>query len=284
VKSLRPVEVSAAEVTTEGLRFDRQYILIKPPANVTEMLVEHLTIKKIFRLCLFQPSIDDSWSKLTITHTTSFPSSSITLPLTPSPLSLLSSRSYKVNIFGTEALGVDMGQEAADFFSKHLEQDVRLLFIGGNGRREIPGAAYSPNDNMPRSLVAGDTLQQQRIRFADAAPLLVTSSVSEEDARSRLPKANRNEDVILRFRPNIHIDTEAELPPYDEDNWSILNIQTESGTVLVKCLFKTIRCLSLNVDMDRGVMAPRERQLYGLLARDRRVNDAFSRRFQVPLL
>lgn len=270
--------MSAAELTAEGLRFDRQYILIKTPENDSEKLAEHLTIKKTFDLCLFQPAIDCSWSKLTITHIRSFPSSSITIPLTPSPLSLLSSKTYQVNIFGTIAVGVDMGPGPAEFFTKHLKRAVRLLFIAGTGRREIPGAAYSPNHGMPLSLVAGQGFQPQRIRFADAAPLLITSSASEEDARSRLPEASRSEDVILRFRPNIHIDTHDKLPPYDEDDWALLTIQTESGTVSVKCLFKTIRCLSLNVNMEKGVMATRERQLYGLLARDRRVNDAFPRK------
>jgi hypothetical protein len=68
-------------------------------------------------------------------------------------------------------------------------------------------------------------------------------------------------------------------PPYDEDDWSLIVIRAESGSVFVKCLFKTVRCLSLNVDIEKGAMAERERQLYGLLARDRRVNDAFPRKF-----
>ena len=64
-------------------------------------------------------------------------------------------------------------------------------------------------------------------------------------------------DFILRFRPNIHIDTHDNLLPYDEDDWVRLAIQTESGTVSAKRLFKAIRCLSLNVDMEEGFMVTR---------------------------
>ena len=44
VKSLRPVEVTAAEITNEGLRFDRQYVLVKPPTD-EQPLAEHITGK-----------------------------------------------------------------------------------------------------------------------------------------------------------------------------------------------------------------------------------------------
>jgi uncharacterized protein YcbX len=170
-----------------------------------------------------------------------------------------------------------MGQGPADFFTKHLQRPIRLLFIAGTGRREIPGAAYIPNHLAALPVAVGEKLQPQRIRFADAAPLLITSSASEQDARSRLPKASQGEDVILRFRPNIHIDVHDKLPPYDEDEWRFLTIQTASGAVSVKCLFKTVRCLSLNADLEKGGMVATNRQLYGLLARDRRVNPAFPR-------
>jgi uncharacterized protein YcbX len=209
------------------------------------------------------------------------------VPLTPSPLSLLTNKTFEVSIFGTTAIGIDLGEEAAAFFSKHLEQDVRLLSIGGTGRREIPGAAYIPSQRSALSLALQEGLQPQRIRFADAAPLLITSTASEQDARSRLPPAYQNEDVIIRFRPNIHIDVKNQLPPYDEDNWSSLLVRShsdETQEVTIKCIFRTVRCLSLNADPDTGEMIQRDRQLYGLLASDRRVNDKFPRKFMFSYL
>ncbi|KIV91085.1 hypothetical protein PV10_05667 [Exophiala mesophila] len=277
VKSLPPVEVSSVELTNEGLRFDRSFVLVTPPEDDTR-LAKFLTIKKVFKLCLFKPVIDESWTKLTITHIHAQPPSSITIPLTPSPLSLLQNQTYEVSIFGTTAVGIDLGDEPAAFFSKHLDQEVRLLTIGGTGRRDIPGAAYVPTQRDALSLAIRDGLQPQRIRFADAAPLLITSTASEADVRSRLPIQHQNEDVILRLRPNIHIDVQGQLPAYDEDNWASLLVRSkldEAQEVSIKCIFRTVRCLSLNADPETGEMINRDRQLYGLLAKDRRVNDKF---------
>ncbi|KAH8888025.1 hypothetical protein GQ53DRAFT_795930 [Thozetella sp. PMI_491] len=280
IKSLPPVEVSAVTLTNEGLRFDRSFVLVSPPGEDDEPagVVRHFTIKKTFGLALFRLEIDGSWSTLTVTHASGAPPSSLAIPLTPSPLSLLDRPSYRVSIFGTSALGVDMGDGAASFFSSHLGFPARLLFMGGSGRREIPGAAYVPRQLNALSLALQQGMQPQRIRFADAAPLLVTSTASEQEARSRLPEAHRGEDVIRRLRPNIHIDVKTLAPAFDEDDWATLLVQPQDGTspqVTIKCIFRCVRCLSLNADPETGLMIPRDRQLYGLLAKDRRVNEKF---------
>ncbi|CAH0054571.1 unnamed protein product [Clonostachys solani] len=269
VKSLLPVEVSYAELTSEGLRFDRQYILVKMPpqpaapnASESELgLVEHLAIKKNFLLALFQPSIHDGWSKLTIRHTIARPESSITMSLTPSPSLCANASKFKVSIFGTSAIAIDMGDNPACFFRKHLGMDVRLCFIGGNGKRMLPGVAFGSRVGAAKVLPPGSPLldervQAQRTRFADAAPYLITSSASEEDVRSRLPVENQAEDVIIRLRPNIHIGVDDSTPPYDEDDWD---------TILV-----------YDGDPKTKQVVPKATiQLYGLLAKDRRVNPLY---------
>lgn len=226
--------------------------------------------------------IDKGWSKLTITHVHSEENSAITLPLSPSPMSLVNNDVFQVSIFGTMADGIDMGPESAKFFSFHLKKEVRLLYIGGTGQREIPGAMFMPKQKYRAlSMRVNDKLQPQRIRFADAAPLLVTSSASEEDARRRLPPSARGEDVIVRFRPNIHVDVGDEQEPYEEDSWTMLTVRSKSDPtqeVSIRCLFRTVRCLSLNADLAKGTMINTNRQLYGLLAKDRRVNELFPRK------
>jgi uncharacterized protein YcbX len=197
---------------------------------------------------------------------------------------LVNANVYQVSIFGTKAPGIDMGQHVSDFFSFHLGKTVRLLYIGGNGQREIPGAVFMPKHKYRAlSIAVNDKLQPQRVRFADAAPLLITSSASEEDARQRLPPSARGEDVIVRFRPNIHVDVGDEVAPYDEDRWDLLTIRSKidrAQEVSVRCLFRTVRCLSLNADLAKGSMIATNRQLYGLLAKDRRVNELFPRKVQ----
>jgi len=274
------VEVTAAEITNEGLRFDRQYVLVKPPKSEND-LAEHVTIKNTFVLGLFKQDIDKSWSKLTITHTKDDESATFTVPLTPSPLSLMSAPTHKVSIFGTEATGIDMGDEVSRYFSQHIGQPIRLLYIGGNGQREIPGAVFIPKSYRALSISVNEKMQPQRIRFADTAPLLITTTASEEDARRRLPPAARSEDVIVRFRPNIHVDVGKEQEPYQEDGWNMLAIRSHLDSaqeVSVRCLFKAVRCLSLNADLSKGIMSATPQQLYGLLMKDRRVNEKYPRK------
>ncbi|KAK2471084.1 hypothetical protein H9L39_17315 [Fusarium oxysporum f. sp. albedinis] len=264
IKSLLPVEVTYAEVTSEGFRFDRQYILIKEPVDPNQV-AEHLTIKKDFVLALFQPSIHDDWSNLTVQHTKAEAESCMTIPLTPSPLCCFQSRTYTVNIAGTDATGIDMGEVPASFFSKHLGQSIRLLFIGGDGSREVPGTAdFEPGVARPG----------QRVRFADAAPFLITSSSSESEARSRLPLSCQSEDIILRLRPNIHIAVSHDTPAFDEDHWRQLAVTSsydKSSKAFICCMSHTTRCLSLNANLATGRGVSREQQLFGLLARDRRI-------------
>ena len=280
MKSLGPVEVDAAEITNEGLRFDRQYVLVKLP-KTPGGLAEHITIKSYFHLGLFKTKIDKSWSKLTITHMSAKENPTITIPLTPSPLGLFGATTYPVSIFGTKAIGIDMGEKIASFFSQHMEMPLRVLYIGGTGHREIPGAAFVPKHFESLVISANDKLQPQRIRFADAAPLLITSTASEEDARRRLPPVARGEDVIVRFRPNLHVDVGSEEKPYGEDSWHMLAIRSQTDPaqeVSVRCLFRTTRCLSLNADLSKGGMVATPQQLYGLLMKDRRVNEKFPRK------
>lgn len=277
-----PVEVQAAELTSEGLRFDRQYLIIQPPTDPDATYAEHFTIKTQFSLCLLQPVIDETWSRLTIKHVHDSSKPTLNIPLTPSPISLMNAKVFHVSVFGTKASGVDMGDSAADFLTDHMGTPARLIYIAGSGRRDIPGAAYEPNRRDSMSLAFdGAPMQPQRIRFADAAPLLISSSASEEDTRQRLPPQHRNEDIIIRFRSNIHFKSDPDTPPFDEDSWKLLRIlpnTQRAQAITVKCIFKCVRCLSLNVDFEKGGMVPTRRQVYGLLARDRRVNEAFPRK------
>jgi len=204
------------------------------------------------------------------------------IPLTPSPMSLINAQTFQVSIFGTKATGIDMGELVSQYFSFHLGFSVRLLYIGGSGQREIPGSVYMPKHYSALSVSVNDKFQPQRLRFADAAPLLLTTTASEEDARRRLPLAARAEDVIIRFRPNVHVDTGDEQEPYGEDGWSMLAIRSQTDReqeVSVRCLFRTVRCLSLNADLTKGGMIATNRQLYGLLAKDRRVNEKFPSKY-----
>jgi hypothetical protein len=258
---------------------------------------------------------------LRVTHTLT--GSEITFPLRPDPLTLQDAKEFTVEIFGTKATGVDMGDDVAAWFSKHLEQKARLLYIGGGGTgmRDIVAPQLIPRKSKPRTGLLSwftgaesdqDELHPQKIQFADAAPLLVTTVASEADAKSRVPAAadaeeGGDDDVIIRFRSNIHIEntvptrtttghplsddeTQSQLraAPYAEDQWKTLHIvgpattsanaageELEEVPLRLDLVFNTVRCQSLNVDFRTGGLVPPERQLFKLLAKDRRINPMF---------
>ncbi|KIY01554.1 uncharacterized protein Z520_03106 [Fonsecaea multimorphosa CBS 102226] len=321
VKSLLPIEVTEAEITSTGLKYDRSFILIKDTDVVdiegsSSLVQEHLTIKTLSKLCLFQPSIrshgeSSSPQVLSIKHTLS--GEEIDFPLVPAPSSLGKAKAYTVELFGTRAVGEDMGDEIAAWFTKHLGDRARLLYMAGGraGSRDCPAPALIPRKPRPRTGLLSwvkaldEELHAQKIQFADAAPLLITTVSSETDAKGRLPKnaagdEGEEDDVILRFRSNVHIDNVAAggehnpmsddedgknaSAPYAEDNWKTLNIIAASPSddtaasntpVHLDLVFNTVRCMSLNVDFRTGGTVPPERQLYKLLTKDRRVNPTF---------
>ncbi|KIW35260.1 hypothetical protein, variant [Cladophialophora immunda] len=321
IKSLLPVEVTEAEITSTGLNYDRSFILIKETDDVaadehTSSVQEHLTIKSLSKLCLFQPSIlstgeTSSHGRLNVKHTLS--GEEIEFPLVPTPSFLGNAEAYTVELFGTRAVGEDMGDEIAAWFTKHLGQKARLLYMvdGSTGTRDCPAPSLIPRKPKPRTGLLSwikaqeEELHAQKIQFADAAPLLITTVSSERDAKGRVPKnvvedEGEEDDVIVRFRSNVHIDNvsargehdsvsddeggESHSAPYAEENWKALNIVPASSgddtaatnaPVHLDLVFNTVRCMSLNVDFRTGGTVPPERQLYRLLTKDRRVNPAF---------
>lgn len=318
-----PVEVQEAEIGRTGLKYDRSFILVKDIepgslSGVPSTVTEHLTIKTLSKLCLFQPSmrstISSSCPTLVVKHTIT--GSETQFDLSPDPESLLNFPKYTVEIFGTRAVGVDMGDDIATWFSRHLQQPARLLYIGGDGYREGPAPALVPRRSNPRTGVMSwikgpeeEALHPQKIQFADAAPLLITTMSSEREAASRMSRARdgknaaddenedgKDEDIILRFRSNIQIDnTRSEASsldntsvhplsaPYAEEHWRTLLINPTTPSppdsaepIRLDLVFNTVRCASLNVDFHTGELLPPQRQLYKALAtRDRRVNAAF---------
>lgn len=54
VKSLKPVELQTVELTNEGLRFDRSFVLVQPPTD-GDPVAKHITIKHEYRASYLLP-------------------------------------------------------------------------------------------------------------------------------------------------------------------------------------------------------------------------------------
>ncbi|KAA8895800.1 hypothetical protein FN846DRAFT_922072 [Sphaerosporella brunnea] len=265
IKSCLPIAVAEAAITECGLQYDRQYVLVDLPEGEAGEL-DVLTIKTRSELCLFQPTIDGENLVVRNTHA---PETSLTVPLDPSPESLAAAQRYPITLFSTSTVGIDMGDEAAAYFSAQLNvPTARLCYIG---RPRDPHPMLTPS-------VDGDgkSKHPMKIRFMDVAPMLLSTTASIDEVTSRLPGSRftaAGPFDVTKFRPNIHVAVPEGTPAYDEEFWAEISVGEEK--LRFDCTFNTARCLSVNVDYETGKQAAPEEQIYKKLMKDRRINPRF---------
>ncbi|PZF85971.1 MOSC domain-containing protein [Jiangella anatolica] len=143
---------------------------------------------------------------------------------------------------------------AADaWFGKLLDEDVRLVWLDDPTRRPVNPAYGLPAD---------------RVTFADAFPLLVTSTGSldrlndwvVEEALLRGEEPPAAPLPMRRFRPSVVVDGAV---PFAEDTWCRLRI----GEVPFRAVMLCGRCVLTTVDPDTQV---RGKEPLRTLARHRR--------------
>lgn len=161
-----------------------------------------------------------------------------------------------------------MGPEVALFFSTHLGYPVHLVHVGTGHRSTMDLLTPKPApDPYP-----------QRIAFADAAPILLTTQASLADVSSR--QGGGESFDMTKFRPNISVDTsDADVDPYDEEFWAEVEVvpnikdgEDQREVLKLEMTMNTVRCQSINVDYGTGKQMPPEKQIYKKLMKDRRVN------------
>ena len=128
-----------------------------------------------------------------------------------------------VDVWGTTCRVVDQGDEAAAFFERVLGVPCRLAGLAKGFHRPLhDGLGDRP---------AG------RLRFADAAPVLVASEASLEDLNARLDAPVEME----RFRANLVV---RGCEPYAEDGWERITV----GDVTLERLVPCGRCVVTTID------------------------------------
>ncbi len=203
VKSLAPVKVDSLTCSEAGPLFDREWMLVDDAGKF-------LTQRELPRMALVQPELDFAEERLVL----SAPGMSEKLAVS---FSLRDKVPTKAMVWTDEVGVYDMGPEAAQWLSKFLEREVRLV-------RVLVGEREKSGD------------EARSLRLQDDYPLHVISLASLKDLNARLPSPIE----ALRFRPNIILDGET---PWAEDKWENVKIGAATfpvGRACTRCAITTV--------------------------------------------
>jgi len=140
---------------------------------------------------------------------------------------------------------------AADdgWFSGYLAHEARLVWLGDPTVRPI----------------AENALDNDRVSFADAYPLLLANNASLDAVNDWLVEEGEDRVPMTRFRPNLVVDGAA---PWAEDGW--VGGRLRIGEVTFRAAKPCDRCLVTTIDQDTAEVG---REPLRILGRYRRFPD-----------
>jgi uncharacterized protein len=215
VKSCRGIALDRAEVEVRGLRHDRRWMIVDEAGTF-------VTQRTVPRLTQIEVAIDGARAALVL----SAPGHpALRLALAPHE-----GASVPVRVWRDEVEALHAGEEAARWVSAFLRAPASIVFM--------PDAVERPV--RPDFARAGD-----HVSFADAFPLLVTTTDSLDDLNARLDRPL----PMDRFRPNVVV---GGCPAWEEDDWRRARI----GAVPLRLPKGCDRCVVTTTDQltgERGV-------------------------------
>ncbi len=209
LKSARGISLSEGVLRAGGLQYDRRFMLV-------DAQDEFVSQRKTGRLARLTTAIHGEHL-----HVSCDGQGPFVVALDPR-----AGAPRRVRIWDDEVDALDLGDEAAAFFSAHVGFSVRLVFMAETNLRQVD----------TRYAEQGD-----RVGFADAFPYLLANEASLADLNARL-----SEPVPMnRFRPNLVL---SGAPAYAEDSWSTLRI----GEATFELRKPSSRCVTINTDQESG--------------------------------
>lgn len=226
IKGCGGVSLEEAEVGPQGIRFDRQFMVVDEAGMFVAQRSGGGMGVEVKSMCLIKTRIQEGH----IFCTAPGMSELHIYAWGPTRDELVD-----VQVWRTHCKAIHEGSRSAewftDFLSKERPGSYRLVRMPDNGeRRSKDGVA--------------------RVGFADGSALLVISQAS-------LDHLNRRFETPLpmnRFRPNLVIDG---CGAHDEDTFTELRI----GTVMLKGADKCERCVVTTTDQDTGVRSDAQEPL-----------------------
>ena len=218
VKGCAGIAVETAEVDDTGLAFDRAWMVVDGTDGF-------LSQRDCPRLALVRPQIR---AEDLVLRAPGMLALHIALDRVESP--------RRVRVWNDVVEAWDLGTLAAQWFSDFLGRPLRLLRFDPDQRR------------LADRRWTGEV--EAEAAFADAFPLLVTSTASIGELNARLAARGLAPVGIERFRPNLVLDG---LAPFDEDHIDEIRVETAEGPVRLKLVKPCVRCKVPSVDPATGV-------------------------------
>jgi uncharacterized protein YcbX len=209
VKSLRQVPVQTSTIDLCGLQHDRRWMVVDANGRM-------LTQRKISRMCLIQPALDEQSLSLQAPDMQD-------LQVSREPGEL----ECNVTVWKDSCTARDCGDEAARWLSDFLKVECRLVYFPDDEVRK-PDQQYAQE---------GD-----RTAFSDGFPVLLISQSSLDDLNSHIPASTNGPVPMERFRPNIVV---SGCKPYAEDGWRLLKI----GELTLRIVKPCSRCVIPSIDI-----------------------------------
>jgi uncharacterized protein YcbX len=212
IKACRGTQLSQAEVTLKGFLWDREMMLVDAKGKF-------ITQREYPQLATVSVTItgDDFHLK----------ASQDSLTFQPN----LIGEKLAVQVWRSQTIAIDQGEEIAQWFEKILNIPCRLVRQSPDYLRPV-NSQYAGNDHTP-------------VSFADGYPILLTNTASLDDLNRRLI-----EPVPMnRFRPNIVISSDR---AFSESSWQKIVIGDITYSLVKPCS----RCIVTTTDQKTGTRNP----------------------------
>lgn len=217
IKSCAPMIVTEWELTSKGLKYDREWMIIDGASGVA------LTQKKEPKMCLIKPSIDQHKNILSL----EFPGlDSIKIQLHTNNQIKRDALMCETKLCGDRVKGYDCG----DFVGEWLSDALMI-----KGLRLIRQCDENVRKNGNMALAN----QAQFLLISEPSVKWIMQHVADWDIEEDV------ENIVNRFRGNLIIDDVGALV---ENEWKILEIGENHFEVQGQCT----RCQMINIDQSSG--------------------------------